>query len=96
MPFEARAGKATNSLSAKLLLLMANKQTNLCVAADVSNADKVLELANSVGPYISILKTHVDVLTDYSDKFVTELKQLAQTHNFLIMEDRLVIHFLLI
>ena len=90
MPFEARAEKAMNPLSAKLLTLMAKKQTTLCLAADFSNTAKVLELADTVGPYICIFKTHIDVLTDYSEKFISELKQLAHRHNFLLMEDRSV------
>ena len=88
MTFEARSEKCSNQLSAKLLQLMASKKTTLCVAADLSVSDKVLALAKAVGPYICIFKTHVDVLADYSDTFVKELKQLAQTYNFLIMEDR--------
>ena len=91
MPFEDRAEKAMNTLSAKLFRLMAKKQTTLCLAADINNTDKVLELADTVGPFICVFKTHIDVLTDYSEKFVLELKQLAQKHNFLIMEDRSVL-----
>lgn len=88
IPFEARAEKSTNPMSAKLLRLMALKKTNLCVAADLSSIDKVLALANAVGPYICVLKTHVDALCDFSIKFVEELKNISKVHNFLIMEDR--------
>lgn len=88
MTFEARAEKSKNLMSAQLLKLMATKQTTLCVAADLSSSDEVLQLANTVGPYICILKTHVDALNDFSDKFAKELQELAKTHNFLIMEDR--------
>ncbi|XP_034243615.1 uridine 5'-monophosphate synthase-like isoform X2 [Thrips palmi] len=88
MTFEARAEKATNTMSARLLRLMASKQSTLCVAADLSSTDQVLQLANTVGPYICIFKTHVDALNDFSHKFVKELQELAKTHNFLIMEDR--------
>lgn len=87
-PFEARAEESKNSMSGALFRLMADKQTTLCVAADLIHSEKVLELANAVGPYICIFKTHVDVLTDFSAKFVEELKQLSKTHNFLLMEDR--------
>ncbi|KAK3908709.1 Uridine 5'-monophosphate synthase [Frankliniella fusca] len=86
--FESRAEKSSNAMSAKILRLVASKRTTLCVAADLSNTDKVLELANAVGPYICIFKTHVDALEDFSKKFVQELQQLAKVHNFLIMEDR--------
>lgn len=88
MTFEARAEKSTNMMSARLLRLMATKQTTLCVAADLSCSDEVLQLANAVGPYICIFKTHADALNDFSEKFAKELQELSKTHNFLIMEDR--------
>lgn len=87
-PFEARAEKSSNPMSARLLRLMSEKQTTLCIAADVSSSDKVLELANAAGPHICVFKTHVDALNDFSENFVHELQRLAKTHNFLLMEDR--------
>ena len=86
--FDARAEKSTNAMSARLLRLMATKQTNLCVAADLRSSAAVLRLADSVGPYICIFKTHVDALDDFSGQFGLQLQEIAKTHNFLIMEDR--------
>lgn len=47
-----------------------------------------MQLAEDIGPYICMLKTHTDTLSDYSEKVGLELKALAKKHNFLIMEDR--------
>ncbi|XP_062713377.1 uncharacterized protein LOC134290292 [Aedes albopictus] len=41
-----------------------------------------------VGPYICVLKTHVDIVQDFSDNFVKSLQPLAKKHNFMLMEDR--------
>jgi orotidine-5'-phosphate decarboxylase len=41
-----------------------------------------------LGPYIAVLKTHVDVVQDFSIETVHSLRDLAKKHNFLIFEDR--------
>ncbi|XP_034246401.1 uridine 5'-monophosphate synthase-like [Thrips palmi] len=88
MTFDARAEKSTNMMSARLLRLMATKRTNLCVAGDLRSSAAVLRLADAVGPYICVFKTHVDALDDFSGQFGPQLCEIAKTHNFLIMEDR--------
>ena len=74
--------------ASKLLALMEAKQSNLSVAADLNTAAEVLQLADAVGPHICVLKTHVDVLADFSLDFAQQLAALAEKHNFLIFEDR--------
>ena len=41
-----------------------------------------------LGPFIAVLKTHIDVVQDFSIETVHGLKNLAKKHNFLIFEDR--------
>lgn len=48
----------------------------------------VSQVADSHGPDICILKTHIDLLTDFTSEVSIKLKELAQKHNFIIMEDR--------
>jgi len=46
----------SNPTAQRLLTLMDKKNTNLCVAADVTTKKELLQLADRIGPYICILK----------------------------------------
>lgn len=67
---------------------MDRKQTTLCLAADLTDAEKILELAELAGPHIAVLKIHVDIIVNFTSDFVTRLQELSKKYNFLIMEDR--------
>jgi uridine monophosphate synthetase len=88
MTYEKRATLAKSEMAKQLFKVMATKKSNLCVAADLTKAEDILNLVESVGPYICVLKTHVDIIEDFSENFIKSLKAQAKKHNFLIMEDR--------
>ena len=79
---------AKSPLGSRLFELMAKKETNLSVAADVDTADAMLELADAVGPHICVFKTHVDVFDTWTEDHANKLMELSEKHNFLIFEDR--------
>ncbi|KAL7730059.1 hypothetical protein ACLKA6_009345 [Drosophila palustris] len=88
LTYESRANLAKSAIAKRLFNLMASKQTNLCLAADLTKSDDILDMADKCGPYICVLKTHVDIVEDFSESFISNLQALAKRHNFLLMEDR--------
>ncbi|KAL8931402.1 MAG: hypothetical protein Q9216_007211, partial [Gyalolechia sp. 2 TL-2023] len=87
--FSARAESETlPALTSYLLSLIAIKQSNLCVSADVHTTSTLLRLAEEVGDSICVLKTHVDIIDDFSDRTIKGLKEIAKRKYFLIFEDR--------
>ncbi len=88
LAYEARIPHCLNPTAKRLCEIIANKQSNLSLSADLTCANALLELADQVGSEICLLKTHVDILSDFDDHFITRLKVLAEKHEFLLFEDR--------
>lgn len=88
MTFESRSNLAKCEVAKKLFQLMATKKTTLCLAADMTDCEKILNAADLCGPYICVLKTHIDIVENFSEDFIKNLVALSKKHNFLIMEDR--------
>lgn len=88
LAFEERAKMTKNQPAADLFKIMAQKETNLCLAADLTAAVDILNLAERVGPYICAFKTHIDIVEDFNKNFVENLQSIAKRHNFLLFEDR--------
>ncbi|KAL1988413.1 hypothetical protein VTN96DRAFT_9468 [Rasamsonia emersonii] len=87
-PYGVRAQKHPNALVRRLFEIAEAKKTNVTVSADVTTTKELLDLADRLGPYIAVIKTHIDILSDFSEETITGLKKLAEKHNFLIFEDR--------
>lgn len=86
--FGERAQYCTNPVAKRLCEIIEEKKTNLSVAADVTTKKELLEIADQVGPYICLLKTHIDIIEDFDWDLIEQLQALAQKHNFLLFEDR--------
>jgi uridine monophosphate synthetase len=71
---------------------MTLKKSNLCLSADVSTTNQLLQVADAIGPSIVVLKTHYDLIAnwDYNPTTGTgaRLGRIARRHGFLIFEDR--------
>lgn len=88
LSYGKRAEFMINKIGKTLLELMEIKKTNLAVAADVTTTEELINLANSVGPYICVLKTHADIISDWTSDTARLLQDAATKHNFLLFEDR--------
>lgn len=88
LSYSDRAKKSQNPIGKRLLTLMDKKQTNLALSADVTSAQTLLELADLLGSEICVLKTHIDILSDFDPSVTQSLATLAKQHDFLIFEDR--------
>ena len=88
LTYEERAQHATNPAAKKLFNLMAEKKTNLAIAADHTDAREILELAKNIGDDVAVFKTHVDIWKTFSSDIIRELIALSKKHNFMIFEDR--------
>src|SRR3954449_933518 len=78
----------TSALTSYLLRLITIKRSNLCLSADVTTTAELLELAEEVGDSICVLKTHADIISDFGDKTVRGLREIAKRKRFLVFEDR--------
>ncbi|KAI8784002.1 uridine 5p-monophosphate synthase [Biomphalaria glabrata] len=88
LAYGERAVLCSNPVTQRLFKVMEEKRTNLALSADVTDCKQLLQLVDKTGPYICMVKTHVDILEDFSEDFIAQLKQLADKHNFVIFEDR--------
>ena len=89
LSYEQKLDAAKHPVAQKLLKVAMAKKSNLIASADVTTTAELLKLAQEVGPHIAALKTHIDIITDFSfEATILPLKKLAEEHNFLIMEDR--------
>nr|AAH45440.1 Zgc:55702 [Danio rerio]AAH55000.1 Zgc:55702 [Danio rerio]AAI64016.1 Zgc:55702 protein [Danio rerio] len=79
LSYGARAGLPdTHPLAARLMQIMEDKKTNLCVSADETHSKELLDIAVTLGPLICVLKTHVDILEDFTADVASNLKELAK------------------
>lgn len=88
LSLKERETLATHPLAKQCFQHMQAKQSNLCLSADVNTCDELLQLAAKLGPHLCMLKTHVDILSDFTPAFAVALRALADQHQFLIFEDR--------
>ncbi|RLV89270.1 Orotidine 5'-phosphate decarboxylase [Spathaspora sp. JA1] len=87
--YTERANSHPSAVAQRLFHLMEYKKTNLCASVDVTTTKEFLSLIDKLGPFICLVKTHIDIIDDFSYEGTIEpLLQLSKKHNFMIFEDR--------
>lgn len=86
--YEERAKQHPNACAKGLLETIVHKNSNLCVSVDVTTKEEFLAVVEAVGPYVALIKTHIDIIEDFDDDLVEQLTHLSVRYNFMIFEDR--------
>ena len=86
--WEMRKNMVEHKKCKQLIDIIIKKKSNLCISADLTNSKDLLSLLGAVGPFICMVKTHIDIVSDFTKELIEEVKDLACKHNFMIFEDR--------
>jgi uridine monophosphate synthetase len=86
--YQQKLDNCTHIVSKKLLRTIIEKKSNLSLSADVTSSKDLISLIKAVGKHIAVLKTHIDIISDFKPSLTNDLRALAQEYNFLIFEDR--------
>ena len=84
----ARWTSCANPLAHRYMETAARKQSLVCLAADLRSVGELVDLVEEVGPHIAALKTHVDMVDDFSRESWQGLVDSAKKHDLLLFEDR--------
>ena len=80
--------KCTSEMSRRYMETATRKQSLVCLAADRNTMSGLFELIDLAGPYLAALKTHVDLINDWSEDSWKVFCQKAKDADLLIFEDR--------
>ncbi|KAK8849829.1 orotidine 5'-phosphate decarboxylase [Kwoniella newhampshirensis] len=87
-PYSARIELHANPTARRILEIMDRKKTNLAVSVDVTTTAEALEVVRRVGASVCMVKTHCDIIEDFTLDFANELVKLSKQLDFVIFEDR--------
>jgi orotidine 5'-phosphate decarboxylase subfamily 1 len=79
---------AAEPLARRWMTSVVNKQSMVVLAADRYTMAGLNELLEEVAPYVSALKTHVDLVEDWTSDSWNDFCDRARTADMLIFEDR--------
>lgn len=88
MRYEEKSALQSHAVAKKIIEIALRKKSNLIASLDVSTTQQVLELADKIGETVVAIKLHTDIITNFTEEYVAELKSLARKKDFLLFEDR--------
>ncbi|KAF9464452.1 orotidine-5'-monophosphate decarboxylase [Collybia nuda] len=83
-----RALRQANPTAKLLLETIERKKSNLAVSVDVTKSKDFLSIIEVVGPFVCLIKTHIDIIEDFEPSLIEQLQDLSKKHDFVIFEDR--------
>ncbi|KDR83643.1 hypothetical protein GALMADRAFT_235953 [Galerina marginata CBS 339.88] len=86
--YATRALNFTNPTAKLILETMDRKKSNLAVSVDVTDSNDLLAIIEAVGPYVCMIKTHIDIIENFDLFLIERLQHLSQKHDLLYFEDR--------
>ncbi|MDC7126311.1 MAG: orotidine-5'-phosphate decarboxylase [Spirochaetales bacterium] len=78
----------SNKFTNKLLDVIKRKKSNLILSLDTEDPDEFFDILEKTSKSIVMVKTHVDIIRNFTPDFLDRLKKLAEKGDFLIFEDR--------
>ncbi|KAF9057659.1 humps family-domain-containing protein [Panaeolus papilionaceus] len=88
LTYAQRALNFKNPTAKLILETIERKKSNLAVSIDVTKADDLIAIIEAVGPYVCMIKTHVDILEDWQSTLIERLHHLSGKYDFVYFEDR--------
>ncbi|KAJ9472068.1 Uridine 5prime-monophosphate synthase [Diplonema papillatum] len=88
LSFQERAKLCACDAGRRVFETMARKQSCLSFNPDVTTKAEILETVRQVGAECCMIKTHMDVVSDFDDDLVAQLQKLSEELDFVIFEDR--------
>lgn len=88
MVWGERWASCDSVIAKKYMEVVCQKRSLVCLAADRYTISGLNDLLDQVGPYIAALKTHVDLIDDWTAESWIDFCQKAKNYNLLIFEDR--------
>jgi orotidine 5'-phosphate decarboxylase subfamily 1 len=83
-----RWGLMEGSMARRYMATAARSQSLVCLAADRRTVTEILDLVQQTGPHIAALKTHVDLVDDWTADGWAEVRAAADAADLLLFEDR--------
>lgn len=83
-----RWNAATSPMAKRYMEVATVKQSLVCLAADRNTMAGLFDLVEAVGPHVAALKTHVDLVDDWTPEAWSQFCKAAHEAHLLIFEDR--------